>query len=114
MTLPTLRPRERDALIQSLRSGVTPRTGARHIQVGRDAEIADLDKDLDRIADGGASFRLIVGEYGSGKTFFLNLLRGEAMERHLVVAYAYLNPATSTPAAACTAPAARRAASMPS
>ena len=114
MTLPTLRPRERDALIQSLRSGVTPRTGARHIQVGRDAEIAALDKDLDRIAEGGASFRLIVGEYGSGKTFFLNLLRGEAMERHLVVACAYLNPATSTPAAACTAPAARRAASMPS
>ena len=75
MTTPTLRPRERDALIQSLRSGVTPRTGARHIQVGRDAEIAALDKDLDRIAEGGASFRLIVGEFGSGKTFFLNLLR---------------------------------------
>jgi P-loop Domain of unknown function (DUF2791) len=92
VNLPALRPRERDALIQSLRSGVTPRTGARHIQVGRDAEIAALDKDLDRIAEGGASFRLIVGDYGSGKTFFLNLLRGAAMERQLVVAHADLNP----------------------
>lgn len=88
----TLRPRDRDALIQSLRSGVTPRAGARHIQVGRDGEIAALDKDLDRMAEGGAAFWLVIGDYGSGKTFFLNLLRGEAMERQLVVAHADLNP----------------------
>ncbi len=92
MTPTALRPRERDALIQSLRAGVTPRVGARHIQVGRDAEITALDRDLDRIADGGAAFRLVIGEYGSGKTFFLHLIRGEAMERQLVVAHADLNP----------------------
>ncbi len=92
MTIPVLRPRERDALIQSLRAGVTPQLGAKHIQVGRDAEIAALDKDLDRIAEGGASFRLVIGDYGSGKTFFLNLVRGEAMDRQLVVAHADLNP----------------------
>ncbi len=92
MTTASLRPRDRDALIQSLRSGVTPRVGARHIQVGRTGEIAALDKDLERIAEGGASFRLIVGEYGSGKTFFLNLIRGAAMERQIVVAHADLNP----------------------
>ena len=51
-----------------------------------------LDKDLDRIADGGSAFRLVIAEYGSGKTFFLNLVRGEAMERQLVVANADLNP----------------------
>ena len=71
MLSPALRPRERDALIQSLRAGVTPLLGARHIQVGRDAEIVALDKNLDRIADGGSAFRLVIGEYGSGKTFFL-------------------------------------------
>ena len=92
MLSPTIRPRERDALIQALRAGVTPRLGARHIQVGRDAEMIALDKDLDRIADGGSAFRLVIGEYGSGKTFFLNLVRGEAMERQLVVANADLNP----------------------
>lgn len=87
-----LRPRERDALIQSLRAGVTPRLGARYIQVGRDAEMAALGQDIDRIAAGGASFRLVIGEYGSGKTFFLNLIRGEALERQLVTAHADLNP----------------------
>lgn len=87
-----LRPRERDALIQSLRAGVTPLLGARYIQVGRDAEIAALDHNLDRIADGGSAFRLVIGEYGSGKTFFLNLVRGAAMDRQLVVAHADLNP----------------------
>ena len=92
MNSPTLRPRERDALIQSLRAGVTPLLGVRHIQVGRDADIAALDHNLDRIADGGAAFRLVIGEYGSGKTFFLNLVRSAAMDRQLVVAHADLNP----------------------
>ena len=45
-----LRPRERDALIQSLRAGVTPLLGAKHIQVGRDAEVAAMETSLDRIA----------------------------------------------------------------
>jgi hypothetical protein len=93
MSSDVLRPRERDALLQALRAGVTPRLGAKYIQVGRSAEIAALEKDLARVSDGGASFRLIVGEYGSGKTFFLNLIRGEAMAKQLVVAHADLNPA---------------------
>ncbi len=50
-------------------AGVTPLLGARHIQVGRDIEIAALEKNLDHIADGGSAFRLVIGEYGSGKTF---------------------------------------------
>ena len=100
MQISTLRPRERDALIQSLRAGVTPLLGARHIQVGRDAEIAALEKNLDRIADGGSAFRLVVGEYGSGKTFFMNLVRGAAIDRQLVVAHADLNPSRRLQASA--------------
>jgi hypothetical protein len=100
MQISTLRPRERDALIQSLRAGVTPLLGARHIQVGRDAEIGALEKNLDRIADGGSAFRLVVGEYGSGKTFFMNLVRGAAMDRQLVVAHADLNPSRRLQASA--------------
>lgn len=60
--------------------------------MGRDAEINALEKNLDRIADGGSAFRLVIGEYGSGKTFFLNLIRSAAMDRQLVVAHADLNP----------------------
>lgn len=87
-----IRPRERDAVIQSLRAGVVPRNGQHLIQVGRNQEISTLVGDIDRIADGGSSFRLVIGEYGAGKTFFLNLIRAVAMEKKLVVASADLNP----------------------
>lgn len=87
-----IRPRERDAIIQSLRAGVTPRTGLQHIQVGRVREVEALLKDIERIADGGASFRLIIGEFGSGKSFFLQLIRAIALEKGLVTIHADLSP----------------------
>lgn len=92
MSTPVLRPRERNALIQSLRAGVTPLLGAKHIQVGRDNEMAAMETSLDRIANGGSVFKLVIGEYGAGKTFFMNVVRTTAMERQLVVAHADLNP----------------------
>jgi hypothetical protein len=87
-----IRPRDRDAVVQSLRAGVVPRTGQHLVQVGRTREIQTLVGDIDRIADGGSTFRLVIGEYGAGKTFFLNLVRAIAMEKKLVVASADLNP----------------------
>lgn len=87
-----IRPRERDAVLQALRAGVVPRTGQHLIQVGRQGEITSLVNDIDRIADGGSAFRVVIGEYGSGKTFFLNLVRAVGMEKKLVVASADLNP----------------------
>lgn len=88
----SIRSRDRDAVIQSLRAGVVPRTGQHLIQVGRGREVETLVGDIDRIADGGSSFRFVIGEYGAGKTFFLNLIRAVAMERKLVVTSADLNP----------------------
>jgi hypothetical protein len=87
-----IRARDRDVLIQALRSGVVPRTGQHLIQVGRSREIETLLRDIERIADGGTGFRLIIGEYGAGKTFFLNLIRAIGMEKKLVTAHADLNP----------------------
>ena len=87
-----IRPRVRDAIIQSLQAGVTPRIGQTHIQVGRAAEVQALIRDIDRIGDGGSCFRLVIGDYGSGKTFFLNLVRSVALEKKLVIAQADLNP----------------------
>lgn len=87
-----IRQKDRDAVMQSLRAGVVPRSGQHLIQVGRTREIETLVSEIDRIADGGSGFRMIIGEYGAGKTFFLNLIRSVAMEKKLVVAAADLNP----------------------
>jgi hypothetical protein len=87
-----LKPRERDAVVQALRAGVVPKLGLRHLQVGRAYEIEELVKDIDRIADGGSAIRFIIGEYGSGKTFFMNLIRLVALEKGLVVMFADLAP----------------------
>jgi len=87
-----LRPRERDSIIQSLRAGVTPRKGIQHIQVGRIHEVEALLRDIERIADGGSAFRLIIGAFGSGKSFFLQLIRSIALEKGLVTVHADLSP----------------------
>ncbi|MCT7911485.1 ATP-binding protein [Arcobacter lacus] len=87
-----LRPRERDAIIQSLRAGVTPRSGLQHIQVGRSKEIEALLKDIEKIKEDGSAFRLIIGEFGSGKSFFLQLIRMIALEKGLVTVHADLSP----------------------
>ena len=81
------------SILQSLAAGVVPRTGTEHIVVGREAEMKAIKNDFDEIsADGGATFRLIVGRYGSGKSFLLQLLRNEAMANRFVVADADLSP----------------------
>jgi len=87
-----IRQRDRDTILQSLAAGVVPRRGQHHIQVGRSAEITAFISDLDRIADGGSAIRIVIGEYGSGKTFFLQLVRSVALEKNLVTVHADLSP----------------------
>lgn len=79
-------------LISSLKGGVVPRIGLPYITVGRKNEIDALLHDVEVIADGGASFRFIVGRYGSGKSFLLQTLRNYVMERNFVVVDADLSP----------------------
>ena len=88
----TIKPRERDAILQSLRAGVVPRIGLQHIQVGRKDEVAAILSDLDRIAQDGATVRFVIGRYGSGKSFFLNLARMVALEKKFVVVQADISP----------------------
>jgi len=80
------------ALINSLGAGVVPRVGLEHVAVGRTGEVAALLQDLENIAEGGATFRFVVGRYGSGKSFMLQLIRNHAMERGFVVADADFSP----------------------
>jgi hypothetical protein len=80
--------RERDSVLQSLQAGLVPRQGLHLIQVGRKAETEALLQDISRIRDGGSSFRLVVGRFGSGKSFFLNLVRHVALQQNLVIVQA--------------------------
>lgn len=87
-----IRPKVRDAIIRALSAGVVPGQGLQHIQVGRAAEIKTIIKCLDAIADGGSAFKLVVGDYGAGKTFFLQLVRRLAFEKRMVTVHADFSP----------------------
>ena len=79
-------------VLNSLKGGVVPRVGLPYIAVGRKSEIEALLHDVDIISQGGASFRFIVGRYGSGKSFLLQTIRNYAMDRGFIVADADLSP----------------------
>ena len=79
-------------IINSLKGGVVPRIGLPYVTVGRETEIRALLHDLDLIANGGASFRFLVGRYGAGKSFLLQTIRTHAMGKGFVVADADLSP----------------------
>ena len=87
-----IKAKERETIIQSLKSGVVPRAGLQHIQVGRSEELKSFINDVNTIAEGGTSFRFVIGEYGSGKTFFMSLIRSIALEKGLVTMHADLSP----------------------
>ena len=76
--------RERDAVLQSLQAGLVPRMGLHLIQVGRKDEVSAMLNDLERIEQGGAAFRIVTGRFGSGKSFFLNLVRTLALQKRMV------------------------------
>lgn len=79
-------------LMNALKGGVVPRVGLPYITVGREAEISALLRDLDIVASGGASFRFVVGRYGSGKSFLIQTIRNHAMGKNFVVADCDLTP----------------------
>ena len=81
-----------NSLINSLSAGVVPRSGAPYIAIGRNEEVGALLSDLEAVADGGSALRFLIGRYGSGKSFLLQLIRGYALERGFVTADADLSP----------------------
>ncbi len=80
------------SLLASVSAGVVPRAGAPYIAIGRSDEIAALLSDLEQIDGGGGSMRFLIGRYGSGKSFLIQLIRGYALERDFITADADLSP----------------------
>jgi hypothetical protein len=84
--------RESGAILKSFGAGVVPRIGLQHVAVGRQKEVRAFLDDFATIEDGGAAFRIVCGPYGSGKSFLLQMIRNNAMERGFVVVDADLSP----------------------
>ena len=80
------------SLIRSISAGVVPRLGAPYIAIGRDDEIAALLTDLNQVSEGGSAMRFLIGKYGSGKSFLMQLMRGYALERGFLTADCDLSP----------------------
>ncbi len=80
------------SLLASVSAGVVPRSGAPYIAIGRADEIAALLSDLEATAEGCGTMRFLIGRYGSGKSFLMQLIRGYAMERDFICADADLSP----------------------
>lgn len=80
------------SLLASVSAGVVPRAGAPYLAIGRRDEIAALLSDLEAVDDGGGSMRFLIGRYGSGKSFLMQLIRGYALERGFLTADADLSP----------------------
>ena len=81
-----------NTLLSSLTAGVVPRSGAPYIAIGRQDEIGTLLDNLDEVSEGGAFCRFLIGRYGSGKSFLIQLIRGYALDRGFICADADLSP----------------------
>ena len=81
-----------NTLISALTAGVVPRLGAPYIAIGRQDEINSLLDNLDTAASGGAFCRFLIGRYGSGKSFLIQLIRGKALDSGFICADADLSP----------------------
>ena len=79
-------------LLTSIAAGVVPRSGAPYIAIGRQDEIGAILSDLEAVNEGGGSMRFLIGRYGSGKSFLMQLIRGYALERDFLTADADLSP----------------------
>ena len=79
-------------LLSAVSAGVVPRVGAPYIAIGRLDEIEALTTSLTRVADGEGSCKFIIGRYGSGKSFLIQLARGYALDKGFLTADCDLSP----------------------
>lgn len=75
------------SILNALRMGVIPDAILDELVVGRTMEIEELTNVLESVKNEGISIvKFIKGEYGSGKTFLMNLIKQRAIHEGFVVA----------------------------
>ena len=89
-------PRRRRDVVDALRRGTVPRQGLDVLAVGLDRFESAFDAELRQVADGGAHFKAVRGEYGSGKTFVTRWLVERAKRQGFAAAEIQISE-TETP-----------------
>ncbi|MBR5322753.1 MAG: ATP-binding protein [Clostridia bacterium] len=80
------------SLLESLSAGVVPRMGAPYVAIGREGEVSSILDSLENVSEGGSFMKLVIGRYGSGKSFLMQLVKGYAVEKNYVCCDADLSP----------------------
>ncbi|MEW5763223.1 MAG: BREX system ATP-binding domain-containing protein [Bacillota bacterium] len=83
------------ATVEALRSGVASRHLAAIFSYGREALLEQVERDLEGVAgDGRPRVLLLRGNFGEGKTHFLNLIFNRAQELNFAVSFVVLSKET--------------------
>lgn len=90
-------PQRRLDILDALRRGAVPASGLDVLAVGLDPLTASFEEELDRIASGGAVFKAIRGDYGSGKTFTTRWLAERAKARGMAAAEVQISEVDTPP-----------------
>lgn len=91
-------PRLARQIIETLGQSGTPMSkGVSYYNVGNESLLNAIDAHYlgSYLADGGAVFKLVVGDYGSGKSHFLYCVRDRAWQREFAVSKVDLSPKES-------------------
>jgi hypothetical protein len=80
-----LKPKESASIINALSGGVVPRAGIQHITVGRSDETKAIVGSLNNVSSGNSEVKFWIGNFGSGKSFMLQLIETLAIKTNFVV-----------------------------
>lgn len=89
-------PKRRLELLDALRRGTVPQRSLDVLAIGLGKFEEAIELELERVAQGGAGFKAVRGEYGSGKTFFARWLQEHAKRSGFVTAEVQISE-TETP-----------------
>ncbi len=72
--------------VEALRYGIVPNRRIRELSVGLQGPLSSLHRAFETVEKDGGDVRVVIGEYGSGKSHFFELTAREALDRDFLVA----------------------------
>lgn len=78
-------------VLMALKNGNVPEKGVKNLCIGREKEIDEFEKLLDKVNNKKAIVKFINGEFGAGKSFFLKVIEEMAYDKNFVVSWITLS-----------------------